>query len=145
MRCPDCSSEKSRVIDKRDVDDITRRRRMCLRCENKFTTYEKVGKELIVKKKDNSEEPFQREKVRKGINIACEKRPISEKDIEKIVSFVEAKFKNRNKVTTREVGETITGKLKDIDKVAYLRFASVYRPFKDIKSFEKELKALAKE
>ena len=148
MRCPYCSSAESRVIDKRESSPgITRRRRECPKCRKRFTTYEKVEiLELSIVKKDGTREPFDREKLRKGIEKACEKRPISKDKIDKLIGEMEAELLNRKskEVTSRELGELLAGKLKKLDKVAYIRFASVYREFEDLTSFEEELDKLRK-
>ncbi|MCX8147408.1 MAG: transcriptional regulator NrdR [Candidatus Woesearchaeota archaeon] len=146
MRCPYCSSEETRVLDKREsIPGIVRRRRECLKCQKRFTTYEKIeALDLYVIKKDGRREPFNREKLMNGILKACEKRPISHDTIEKTVSSIEAELLNKKKkeVSSREIGEMVMKMLKKLDKVAYIRFASVYREFKDLSSFEEELSKL---
>jgi len=147
MICPHCNSVDSKVVDKRETPDLksTRRRRECLKCNKRFTTYEKVEQaDIFVVKKDKRREPFDIEKLKKGIVIACQKRPISHESIEKVLKDIESKIRTKNKteVTSAEIGELVIKKLKRLDKVAYIRFASVYREFEDIKSFEKELKSL---
>src|SRR3989344_1377260 len=148
MRCPYCSSGESRVVDKRESSPgITRRRRECQKCKKRFTTYEKVEiLDLSIIKKDGTREAFDREKLEKGIRRACEKRPIGQEKIDKIVSEIEAELLNKKakEVSSREIGELVMKKLKKLDKVAYIRFASVYREFEDINSFEEELDKLKK-
>ena len=150
MKCPYCSFEESKVIDSRPTDEgeRIRRRRECLNCQKRFTTYEIIESlPIIVIKKDKSREPFNREKVLKGIMRACEKRPVSLDTIEKIVDDIEASISNSldREVSTRKIGELIMDKLKNVDEVAYVRFASVYRQFKDINTFMEELNNLLRE
>ncbi|RLJ10035.1 MAG: hypothetical protein DRP15_01440, partial [Candidatus Aenigmatarchaeota archaeon] len=147
MKCPYCSSENTRVIDKRETGDmsITRRRRECLNCGKRFTTYERIESvDLVVVKKDGRREPFDRQKLQRGITKACEKRPISTETIEDIVNEIESELRRLNlpEVESRLIGELVMKKLKEVDKVAYIRFASVYKEFRDIESFENELKKL---
>ena len=149
MICPYCNSQDSRVVDKRETPDLkaTRRRRECLKCKKRYTTYERVEPiDLFIVKKDKRREPFDREKLKKGIIKACQKRPISHESIEKVLNEIECTIRKKKKteVTSNEIGELVMKKLKKLDQVAYIRFASVYREFKDIKSFEKELKSLKK-
>ena len=145
MKCPYCSHSETKVIDSRETEDITRRRRECLNCTKRFTTYERVESvNLVIIKKDLRREPYDRDKLKRGLIKACEKRPVSHDDIEKIVDEIESKLKSLN---TTEIKSTIIGgevmrSLKKLDKVAYIRFASVYKDFKDVKEFEKELKGL---
>lgn len=146
MQCPYCNSNETQVIDKRETKNylVTRRRRECLRCKKRFTTYERVEIDLIVIKKDSRREKFDREKLKKGILRACEKRPISREKIEKIIEEIESELKRlkTNGIKSSIIGERVMKKLKSLDKVAYIRFASVYREFKDVKDFEKEVKEL---
>lgn len=147
MKCPNCLKEGDRVINTRDVDNETtiKRRRRCLSCDFRFTTYERYEKEnLWVIKKDGSREPFQREKIFKGIVKACEKRSIPMSLIQDIVSAIEREVQSRyeDEVSSREIGELVVTQLKKIDKVAYVRFASVYREFKDVKEFMNEIKPI---
>ncbi|MFC1753425.1 transcriptional regulator NrdR [Thermoproteota archaeon] len=148
MRCPYCPSTESRVIDKRESSPgITRRRRECPKCKKRFSTYEKVEVlNLSIIKKDGTRESYDREKLEKGIKRACEKRPITHEDIDKIMSEIESELLNKKtkEVNSKEVGELLMNKLKKVDKVAYIRFASVYREFEDISSFENELDKLKK-
>jgi len=145
MLCPYCGNEETKVTDKRDSKNETRRRRECLKCRKRFTTYEKIEPaEIFVIKKDGRREPFSREKLRIGIIKACEKSDISLEVIEKIVSKIEEKLKQHgNEVKSRLIGEMVMNALKKLDKVAYIRFASVYREFKDINDFKKEIKEVS--
>ncbi|NLM75285.1 MAG: transcriptional repressor NrdR [Clostridiaceae bacterium] len=147
MRCPYCSYEEDRVIDSRPTDEGTtiRRRRECLSCRKRYTTYEKVESlPTMVIKKDGSRQPYDREKVRKGILRACEKRSVSINQIESILDYVEQQINNslEREVTSAYIGELVMDKLKELDEVAYVRFASVYRQFKDINTFMEELNKL---
>ncbi|MBL7170069.1 MAG: transcriptional repressor NrdR [Candidatus Aenigmarchaeota archaeon] len=147
MICPYCNSQDSKVIDKRETPDskLTRRRRECLKCKKRFTTYERIEqKDLFVVKKDKRREPFDREKLESGLIKACQKRPISHESIEKVLNEIELMIRKKKKteITSKEIGEIVMKKLKKLDKIAYIRFASVYREFQDIRSFEKELKSL---
>jgi transcriptional repressor NrdR len=148
MICPFCKNQGSRVVDKRESKlEIVRRRRECLKCKKRFTTYERIeSTPLIIIKKDNRREPFSRQKLMNGLLRACEKRPVSHEVVENIVHEIEneASEQKSNEVPSVFIGELVMEKLKKIDKVAYIRFASVYRQFEDIKSFEKELKELGK-
>ncbi|OGJ21126.1 transcriptional regulator NrdR [Candidatus Pacearchaeota archaeon RBG_13_36_9] len=143
MRCIFCEGE-TKVTDKRDSQGETRRRRECLKCKKRFTTYERVEEpNFIVIKKDKSREPFSREKLRMGIEKACEKRPIETEKIDSMVSEIERKIRNKIKgkeVESSVIGELVMKELKKVDKVAYIRFASVYREFKDITDFKREIK-----
>ena len=143
MKCIFCGSE-THVTDKRESPDGTRRRRECLKCKKRFTTYERPEKkEIIVVKKDNRREAFSREKLKSGIMRACEKRPISIEKIEMIIEEIEEKLRKKGKeVKSDLIGKMVINKLKKIDKVAYIRFASVYRDFQDIKDFKQEIKNL---
>lgn len=141
--------EETRVVDKRETSNlsVTRRRRECTRCGRRFTTYERVEyPELVVIKKDGRREKFSREKIMRGIERACEKRPISVEKINEIVDEIEAELrrKDRNEVLSSEIGELVMEKLKKLDEVAYVRFASVYRAFADVSSFVKEVEELLK-
>ncbi|HEY8391374.1 MAG TPA: transcriptional regulator NrdR [Capillibacterium sp.] len=147
MRCPFCHHQESKVIDSRSSEEgaVIRRRRECLACERRFTTYERIEEEpLIVIKKDGRREPFSREKILNGLRKACEKRPLSFDTLEKIADEVEQAIRKRNETETPSsvIGELIMDRLKEIDEVAYVRFASVYRQFKDIDIFMRELQNL---
>lgn len=150
MKCTFCGSFKNRVIDSRLGKDglAIRRRRECLDCKRRFTTYERVEEvDLLVVKKDGRREPFDRNKVIKGMLKACEKRPISVKLIEDFVSEFERELQERGvrEVESPEIGERVIKKLYELDEVAYVRFASVYRSFKDINQFMEELRELLKD
>ena len=150
MKCPFCSSLESKVIDSRLAKEDTsiRRRRECLSCKSRFTTYERVEEvELLVIKKGGVREPFDRNKIIAGMIKACEKRPISMEVIENFVSDQEREFQERGdrEVDSSEIGERVINKLYEIDEVAYVRFASVYRSFKDVNQFLSELTDLLKE
>ena len=147
MDCPFCS-EPTQVIDKRDAEGVTRRRRECLECKKRFTTYERVENiDIFVVKKDGSRQLFSREKLKAGILKACEKRPVSLEQIENAVNEIEHKLRQQEstEIPSKLIGELIIKILKKLDKVAYIRFASVYRDFKDIGDFEKELKEIKKQ
>lgn len=144
MRCPFCSHDEDKVIDSRPADDgaAIRRRRECINCGNRFTTYEKIENlPLMVIKKDGSRQPFNRDKLISGIMKSCEKRPVSTEQIESLVDAIESRYQNslKREVQSREIGEQVMEGLKQIDEVAYVRFASVYRQFKDVSSFLHEL------
>ncbi len=145
MRCIFCDGE-TKVTDKRDGNGETRRRRECLKCKKRFTTYERVeDPNFIVIKKDQSREPFSREKLRNGIEKACEKRPVETEKIDQVINEIERRLRNRIKgkeVESNIIGEEVMKQLKKTDKIAYIRFASVYREFKDLEDFKKELKGL---
>ena len=145
MKCPFCSDENTRVIDSRPADENNsiRRRRVCDECGKRFTTYEKVETiPLIVIKKDNNRETYDRSKIEAGVLRACHKRPISADQINELVDAVETAIFNREdkEISSGIIGEMVMNKLKDLDTVAYVRFASVYREFKDINTFMDELK-----
>lgn len=150
MKCPYCGFEESKVIDSRPADDgeRIRRRRECLGCKKRFTTHEVIESvPIIVVKRDKSREVFDRNKVTAGILRACEKRPVSLEQIEDIVDSIESSLQSSldREVTSQSIGELIMEKLKTVDEVAYVRFASVYRSFKDINTFMEELNKLLQE
>lgn len=150
MRCPYCSHDESRVIDSRPADDgeRIRRRRECLKCGRRFTTHETVETiPLIVVKRDKSREPFDRSKLMSGLLRACEKRPVPFETIEGITNEIETKLQSslEREVTAAKIGELAMESLKSIDEVSYVRFASVYRQFKDINTFLEELNKLLTE
>lgn len=150
MNCPFCNSSKTRVVDKREVGSgtTTRRRRECQECKKRFTTYERVeSSDIYVIKKDGRREPYDRNKLRTGISKACEKRPISQDKIDEIVDNIEGSLRRLRsvEVKSQEIGERVMEELKRLDKVAYIRFASVYREFADITDFQRELKELLSE
>jgi len=147
MKCPYCHSGETKVVDKRETGDsfITRRRRECLSCEKRFTTYERVeAPSIMVVKKDGKREQFDREKIRKGILFSCQKRAVSSDQIDKIVQFVENSLREMDgvEVASSKLGDLVMKKLKQLDKVAYIRFASVYKEFADLDEFKKELAKL---
>jgi len=147
MKCPYCSYGETKVIETRESENTTRRRRECLKCEKRFTTYEKVESvNLIIIKKDDNREQFDRQKLEKGILKACEKRPIAYEKIKKIVDDIESSLRRRKstEVTSSEIGDLVIRKLKSLDKVAYIRFASVYKEFEDPGDFKKEVRDLLK-
>ncbi len=149
MKCPFCGHENTRVIDSRPADDNNsiRRRRVCDECDKRFTTYEKVETiPIIIIKKDNNRETYDRSKIEAGILRACHKRPVSAARISQIVDEVETSiFSYEDKeIPSSIIGELIMGKLKELDAVAYVRFASVYREFKDVNTFMDELKKVLK-
>jgi transcriptional repressor NrdR len=147
MRCPFCSANNDRVIDSRTSGDafVIRRRRECLQCSKRFTTYEKVEEPTLhVIKKDGSRVPFDRTKILNGLLRACEKRPVSIDRLEEVVNRIEAELNESfdKEVSCRFVGQLVMNALKELDEVAYVRFASVYREFKDVEEFMSELKPL---
>lgn len=147
MKCPYCSATDTRVIDSRPAEDGSsiRRRRCCDECGKRFTTYEKVETiPLIVIKKDNNREQYDRSKIESGILSACYKRPISAADIQKTIEKIETEIFNREEkeIPTSVIGEIVMEKLKELDEVAYVRFASIYREFKDVNTFMSEIKKI---
>ena len=150
MRCPYCGYQESKVVDSRHSDDNTsiRRRRECLSCQKRFTTYETVESlPMVVVKKDNSRQSFDRNKILNGMVRACEKRPVSMADLEQAVDEIEQIIQNSldREVSTERIGELVMERLKPLDEVAYVRFASVYRQSKDINSFMHELTKILEE
>ena len=150
MKCPYCGYQESKVVDSRHSEDgaSIRRRRECVACQKRFTTYETVESlPVVVVKKDNSREPFDRNKILRGMVRACEKRPVSMADIESAVTEIEQIVQNslEREVNTGKIGELVMERLKPLDEVAYVRFASVYRQFKDINSFMHELTKILEE
>lgn len=146
MKCPFCSHENTRVIDSRPAEDNNsiRRRRVCDECGKRFTTYEKIETiPLIIIKKDNNREAYDRAKIEAGVLRACHKRPVSAQQITTLVDEVENEIFNREEreIPSGTIGELVMNKLKDLDAVAYVRFASVYREFKDVNTFMDELKS----
>ncbi len=149
MKCPYCEYEESKVIDSRPTDEgeAIRRRRECLKCAKRFTTYEKIETiPLMVIKKDGSRQMFDRQKLLNGIMRACEKRPVTTSDMEHIVSEIEFATQNllEREISSQKLGEMVMERLPDIDEVAYVRFASVYRQFKDLNTFVEEVNKLLK-
>ena len=147
MKCPYCSQLETKVLDKRETDNdaVTRRRRQCLTCEKRFTTYEHIEMvDLMIVKKDGSRQQFDRQKLKNGILKACEKRPIDLEKLDTVVSQIEAELLNSDgtEIASAKLGELVMKKLKKLDKVAYIRFASVYRDFADLTEFKEELDRL---
>jgi len=147
MRCPYCGYSESKVIDSRPAEEgsTIRRRRECLSCQKRFTTYEVMERlPLIVVKKDGSRQTFDKVKLLNGMIRACEKRQVPMSELEEIANDIEQELQNslEREVTTREIGELVMERLKDVDEVAYVRFASVYRQFRDINTFMEELNKL---
>jgi transcriptional repressor NrdR len=150
MRCPFCRVDNDRVIDSRAGDDGTsiRRRRECLECKKRFTTYERVERQMLsVVKKGGDREPFEREKIKRGLAKACWKRPITEEQIEVAVSALEGELYGayETEIPSRVLGERVMELLRGLDQVAFVRFASVYREFKDIRDFVEELEPILAE
>ena len=148
MQCPYCNHPDSKVTDSRTAENGIRRRRECQRCGLRFTTYERVqSTTLLVAKSDGRREEFNREKLTSGIVKACAKRPVSFKDIDKLVGNIEAELQHLGhaEIPSRSLGDMVTGRLRQLDRVAYIRFASVYRDFQDIESFEQAVKDLREE
>lgn len=150
MKCPYCEFLDSKVIDSRPTDEgqAIRRRRECIDCGKRFTTYEKIEEiPIMVVKKDGNRQSYNRNKLLNGIIKSCEKRPVSINTIERIVDDIEKKLSNslEKEVTSIEIGEMVMNKLKDVDEVSYVRFASVYRQFKDLNTFMEELKKILNE
>jgi transcriptional repressor NrdR len=146
MKCPHCGYIDSKVLDSRDVDDGVRRRRQCLSCESRFTTYERIQKSgLYVIKKDKRRELFDKSKLLNGIHKAFEKRPVAANAIEKVADDVEAELYKQGKqeVSSTVIGDMVMGHLKNLDQIAYIRFASVYRDFADITRLKQEVDSLA--
>lgn len=148
MKCPKCKAKSTRVLDSRETEEgkAVRRRRECTQCSYRYTTFERIEKNnLIVIKRNEAREPYFRDKVEKGIWRACEKRPVTQAQIDDIIQLLEERWRSLGKEISSElIGEHIMEELKKLDEVAYIRFASVYRHFKDIESFQKELEKLIK-
>ena len=150
MKCPFCGYEESKVIDSRETKNgmTIRRRRECLSCQKRFTTYEKIEEiPYMVVKKDGTRQPFDGQKILRGMIKACEKRPVPLSTLEEIAEEIESMLQERpeKEMTTAEIGQLVMQQLKKLDKVAYVRFASVYREFKDVVEFKEELERLLKE
>ncbi len=150
MRCPFCKNDNDRVIDSRAADDSfsIRRRRECLHCKRRYTTYERIDDAVLkVVKKDGVREPFRRDKIRDGLEKACWKRPISDEQIEAVISKLEAHIYGNfdSEVASRYLGELVMAELSELDQVAFVRFASVYREFKDVNDFVHELQPMLKQ
>ena len=149
MKCPYCGSAETEVVETRDSEDLEtiRRRRECLKCKKRFTTYERIENiNLVVIKKDGRREQFDRDKLKRGIIRSCEKTKVSMEDIERIVTEIERELRGETgvEVESKKIGQMVSTRLKKIDKVAYIRFSSVFRRFVDVEDFEKELKRLIK-
>ncbi|MBR2654601.1 MAG: transcriptional repressor NrdR [Lachnospiraceae bacterium] len=147
MKCPFCGNDNTRVVDSRPVDDNTaiRRRRMCDTCGKRFTSYEKVElSPLMVVKKDQTREQYNRNKIEDGVIRACHKRPVSAQQIKDLVDSVETEIYNKGEreIPTTEIGEMVMNRIKTLDAVAYVRFASVYREFKDVETFMDEIRKM---
>lgn len=146
MICPKCKHSETHVLDSRDTHEMReiRRRRECEKCEHRFTTFERIETaNFIVIKKDDSRQTYNREKLEHGIWRACEKRPVTQEQVNKLLNDLEEELANFGKeIHSRDIGEKVMDKLKKVDDVAYIRFASVYRHFKDLESFKKELQKL---
>ncbi len=146
MKCPFCGYPETSVVDSRESSDgfVVRRRRECPKCGKRFTTYERIETNIVVIKKDGRRESFDREKLKTGILKACEKRPVSLEDVDKMVTEIEATLRSKGpEVSSKEIGNLVMKKLKKVDKVAYIRFASVYKEFADIEDFKNELLKLS--
>lgn len=149
MRCPYCGSKETEVVETRDSEDLEtiRRRRECLACNKRFTTYERIENvNLIVIKKDGKREQFDRDKLKRGIMQSCQKTTVSIEDIEKIVTEIERELRGADsvEVESKKIGQMVSARLKSLDKVAYIRFSSVFKRFVDVEDFEKEVKRLIK-
>ncbi len=146
--CPKCNNQETRVLDSRQTDShkSVRRRRECEKCKMRFTTFERIeNNNFVVVKKDGTRENYNREKIEMGVWKACEKRKVTQDQITKMMNQLEEKWSSMGKeVSSRDIGEDIMDALRELDDVAYIRFASVYRQFKDIESFKKELQKLSK-
>jgi len=147
MKCPFCGFQESKVVDSRSTDDNStiRRRRECLKCNERYTTYEKIEDlPILVIKKDSTRENFNKEKIINGLIIACQKRPVSRKQIEDMAYDIEKAISNSmlTEIPSKDIGEMVMSKLKELDEISYVRFASVYRQFKDINTFLEEIKNL---
>ena len=149
MQCPFCRYDETKVVDSRTSQPhAIRRRRECLGCERRFTTYEKIEESpLRVIKKDGSRVPFDRERIRAGLEKACYKRPVSDDQIEGVINAVEQEVYQGfdREIPSREIGELVFGRLRDVDQVAFVRFASVYREFKDVNDFVEELEPMLRD
>lgn len=149
MKCPYCGSREIEVVETRDSEDLDtiRRRRECLSCKKRFTTYERIENvDLVVIKKDGRREQFDRDKLKRGILQSCQKTKVSLEDIEKIVTEIERELRGADsvEVESKKIGQMVATRLKTLDKVAYIRFSSVFRRFVDVEDFEKEVKRLIK-
>ncbi len=145
MKCPFCTEGETKVVDSRESENATRRRRECEKCAKRFTTYERAEMEQMVVKKDGKRQLFDREKLKNGVLKACEKRPVSIDAINELVDEIEREIKTsgESEIPSKNIGKLVMKKLKKLDKVAYIRFASVYREFEDVEEFAKEAKKIA--
>ena len=147
MKCPYCGSKETEVVETRDSEDLEtiRRRRACIKCEKRFTTYERVENvNLVVIKKDGKREQFNRDKLKNGILRSCEKTKVTVEDIDKLVTEIEMELRcgESVEVESKKIGQMVSAKLKKLDKIAYIRFSSVFKRFVDVEDFEKEVKKL---
>ena len=144
MRCLYCQNNDTKVTDSRIADSYVRRRRECLKCQKRFTTYEKAQTELTIIKKDQTKELFNKEKIKNGITNACNKRPVTEEQINELTNKIENRILNLNKIEIKssQIGNLVMKELKKLDPIAYVRFASVCKSFDDITHFQKEIKSL---
>ena len=148
MICPFCSNEDTKVLDSRVSESAVRRRRECIKCVRRFTTYEKAHLAgLIVIKKDGRRQPFSREKLLNGLTRSCEKTSVSEEQLQKATDEIESMLRKRgsSEVSSKDIGKLVLTRLKKLDKIAYIRFKSVYHEFDDVDEFKKEINVLAKE
>ena len=142
MQCPKCNCIQTKVIDSRSIEKgkTTRRRRQCTQCEVRFTTFERIEiTDLVIRKSDNTSELYSREKLERGIWISCGKLHITRKDIDELITSLEEKWFARKEISSREIGEDVMNALKELNEIAYIRFASVYRDFKDVEDFLSEI------
>lgn len=147
IKCPYCKGSATKVIDSREIDDQTRRRRECEECNKRFTTYERVENlTLNVLKNDGSKEPFSKEKMKKGILNACAKRPVTLEQIDNLVDCIEQKIRSLKsiEIPSKKIGQLVMKKLSNLDHIAYLRYASVHKQFKNVKEFKEEIKIIQK-
>ena len=149
MRCPFCGNTEDRVVDSRESreGDVIRRRRECTRCERRFTSYEKAESlPFVVVKRDERREPYDRDKLMRGLQVACRKRPISQDALERVADSVEAAMNDtgEREISSQRIGSLVMSQLRELDPVAYVRFASVYRNFEDVDAFVKELHGLTR-
>jgi len=147
MRCPFCGNSEDRVVDSRESreGDMIRRRRECTRCDRRFTSYEKIESQPFqVVKRDQRREPFDRMKLMRGLQVACRKRPVSQDSLERVADSIEMSMNDagEREISSRDIGALVMARLRELDPVAYVRFASVYRNFEDVESFVKELHAM---
>jgi transcriptional repressor NrdR len=147
VRCPFCGNSEDRVVDSRESreGEVIRRRRECVRCERRFTSYEKIELQPFqVVKRDERREPYDREKLMRGLQVACRKRPVSQDQLERIADSIEATIQDsgEREISSQKIGMVVMQRLRDVDPVAYVRFASVYRNFEDVEAFVKELHRL---